>query len=251
MPNISWCWNIRFKIVGVFTQGDLEDDFWGKSAESYNTQCFVSEKVFGEVVCPAYNRSGDGADTRLIREARALYDYSKLKPEEVPAFYEISGELEQENVKINGREVLRQYFEDKEKAERTIAILQVPTMVLLALFIFMVAAKMLDMEQNEISVLKRGIGRADRISLLLPVSLHYPCLPSSGASLSFSYGSRRRICQFLYGICKQGKPALKDNGKSMGTAYLVGVLLYSGYDNSGYSQMPGYHCGTEKKERQA
>ena len=50
----------------------------------------------------------------------------------------------QENVKINGRDVLKQYFEDKEKAERTIAILQVPTMVLLALFIFMVAAKMLD-----------------------------------------------------------------------------------------------------------
>ena len=164
--------NIRFKIVGVFTQGDLEDDFWGKSAESYNTQCFVSEKVFGEVVCPAYNRSGDGADTRLIREARALYDYSKLKPEEVPAFYEISGELEQENVKINGREVLRQYFEDKEKAERTIAILQVPTMVLLALFIFMVAAKMLDMEQNEISVLKsRGVSGVQIVFLYFCQSL--------------------------------------------------------------------------------
>lgn len=164
--------NIRFKIVGVFTQGDLEDNFWGKSAESYNTQCFVSEKVFGEVVCPAYNRSGDGADTRLIREARALYDYSKLKPEEVPAFYEISGELEQENVKINGKEVLRRYFEDKEKTERTIAILQVPTMVLLALFIFMVAAKMLDMEQNEISVLKsRGVSGVQIVFLYFFQSL--------------------------------------------------------------------------------
>lgn len=150
--------NIRFRIAGVFTQSDLEDDFWGKRAENYNTQCFVSENVFGRVVCPAYQRSGDDADTRLIREARALYDYSGLKPEAVPSLYEISGKLEQEHVKINGKEVLGQYFEDKEKAERTIAILQVPTMVLLALFIFMVAAKMLDMEQNEISVLKsRGV----------------------------------------------------------------------------------------------
>lgn len=150
--------SIRFKIAGVFTQSDLEDDFWEKSAESYNIQCFVSEKIFGDVVCPAYNRSGDAANTRLIREARALYDYSRLKSEDSVALYETAGELEQENVKINGKDVLKQYFEDKEKAERTIAILQVPTMVLLALFIFMVAAKMLDMEQNEISVLKsRGV----------------------------------------------------------------------------------------------
>ena len=103
--------NLRFKVVGVFTQGDLEDNFWGKSAESYNIQCFVSEKVFGEVVCPAYNRSGDSADTRIIREARALYDYTGLRPEAVPEFYEVSGNLEQENVKINGRDVLKQYFE--------------------------------------------------------------------------------------------------------------------------------------------
>ena len=150
--------NIRFKVVGVFTQADQDDDFWGISAESYNTQCFVAERVFGEVVCPAYNRSGDTADTRLTRQARALYDYSGIKPEEAVSIYGISGELEQENVKINGKDVLGQYFEDKEKAERTIAILQVPTLVLLALFIFMVAAKMLDMEQNEISVLKsRGV----------------------------------------------------------------------------------------------
>lgn len=150
--------NIRFKVVGVFTQADLEDAFWGKSAESYNVQCFVDEKVFGEVVCPAYNRSDDNADTRLTRTSRALYDYSGIKPEEVVSIYDISAQLEQENVKLNGKEVLGQYFEDKEKAERTITILQVPTLVLLALFIFMVAAKMLDMEQNEISVLKsRGV----------------------------------------------------------------------------------------------
>lgn len=149
---------LRFRITGVFAQADQEDAFWGRSAESYNTQCFVAEKVFGEAVCPAYGRSGDAGDAKLTRESRALYDYSVLRPEGASVLYGIAGELEKENVKINGREVLGQFFEDKERAERTIDILQVPTMVLLALFIFMVAAKMLDMEQNEISVLKsRGV----------------------------------------------------------------------------------------------
>lgn len=160
--------SIRFKITGVFTQADRDDHFWVESAESYNTQCFVSEKVFGQVVCPAYNRSADEADTRLIRKARALYDYSSLRPEDVAALYETAKELEAENVMIIGKDVLRQYFEDKEKAERTIAILQVPTMVLLALFIFMVSAKMLDMEQNEISVLKsRGVSGIQIVFLYL------------------------------------------------------------------------------------
>lgn len=148
--------SVRLKVVGVFTQSDQEDIYWGKSAESYDSQCFVSEKIFADVACPAYGVNKD--DARIIKDARILYDYSQLKQEDAAQMYEISGKLEGDNIQVNCKEVLKQYLVEKEKAESTIAILQVPTMVLLALFIFMVAAKMLDMEQNEISVLKsRGV----------------------------------------------------------------------------------------------
>lgn len=147
--------SIKLKITGVFTQADTEDIYWVNSAESYDSQCFVSDQAFAEIAAAYGMNKSDG---RIVKEAAIFYDYTALRQEDAAQIYETACRLEEDNARVNCKEVLKEYMEDRDKAESTIIILQVPTMVLLALFIFMVAAKMLDMEQNEISVLKsRGV----------------------------------------------------------------------------------------------
>lgn len=175
--------SIRLKVAGVFTQADTEDIYWVKSAESYASQCFVSEQVFAGIAA-AYGM--DKSDGRIIKEAATLYDYTTLQQEDAAQMYETACRLEEDKAHVNCKEVLKEYLEEREKAESTIAILQVPTMVLLSLFIFMVAAKMLDMEQNEISVLKsRGVSG---MQIVLVYFLQAVCITVSAALIGLLFG---------------------------------------------------------------
>lgn len=193
--------SVRLKVAGVFTQSGQEDIYWEKSAESYDSQCFVSEKVFADVACRAYGVNKD--DARIVKDARMLYDYSKLDQEDAARMYEISEQLEGDRLQVSCKEVLKEYLEDRERAESTITILQVPTMVLLALFIFMVAAKMLDMEQNEISVLKsRGVSGSQIVFVyfLQAVCITVLAMPAgllAGSAMALVVGSADSFMEFV------------------------------------------------------
>lgn len=145
-----------FEIAGVFEQEDFEDPFWVDSAESYEKYCFVSKDVFYEQICPgiAVNDQAAVIDNTVWR----LYDYERIKYEESKNLFDTICSIESENIIFPFREVLAGYIRDSRKVETTMRILQLPTILLITLFIYMVAAKMLAMEQNEIAVLKsRGV----------------------------------------------------------------------------------------------
>ena len=68
--------------------------------------------------------------------------------------------------------VLTEYLKTEKQVEVTLWVLQVPIFMLLAAFIFMVSSQMLDMEKNEIAVIKsRGAGRGQIFGMYLMQSL--------------------------------------------------------------------------------
>lgn len=145
-----------FEVAGVFEAEDPTDPYWVEAADSYEKYCFVSEDVFYQQICPgiAVNDQASVVETLLWR----LYDYEKVKYEESDVLFQTIQDIATETLTFPFEDVLSGYIIDSHKIETTMRILQLPTILLLTLFIYMVAAKMLAMEQNEIAVLKsRGV----------------------------------------------------------------------------------------------
>ena len=146
--------HITFEIAGVFEAEDPQDTFWCDSPDSYSKYCFVSEDVFYKI-CTLL---GDSENAGIDYKAWRLYDYEKMKYEESEAVYKQCKKLSSDTLSFSFLNVIETYIHDSHKVETTMYILQLPTILLLLLFIYMVSAKMLSMEQNEIAVLKsRGV----------------------------------------------------------------------------------------------
>lgn len=155
-----------FRVTGVFSRDDNEDGFWVQSDVSFDSQIFVSQKSFEEKASKAFFVKKAGA--AVFYDYYRLYDYEKLKFSEAPVISGLMDELGEDGYEFNCAEVIKKYVTDSEQVRTTMNILQVPTMIMLALFIYMVAAKMLAMEQNEISMLKsRGVSAFQIVSVYM------------------------------------------------------------------------------------
>lgn len=164
---------LKFRLVGVFREADIEDPYWVSNASSYSV-CFMDPELFRN-----YFMKNPEAGVTLQPNWYVLYDYSDISIEKVPAILE-GGEFYRNYyggtsfVKItdNFTSLLENYQKSEAKVRTTFIVLQIPVLVLLAAFIFMVSNQLLDMEQSEISVIKsRGASRGQIIGIYLVQSL--------------------------------------------------------------------------------
>lgn len=145
---------IIFEIAGVIKESDPSDTFWCDPADSYSQTCFVSENVFYQIC----SLLGDNENAEITYHAWRLYDYDSFRYEDCDKIYQQCEKIANDSISFPFMDVVKDYLQDSHKVETTMYILQLPTILLLLLFIYMVSAKMLSMEQNEIAVLKsRGV----------------------------------------------------------------------------------------------
>lgn len=175
-----------FEIAGVFCQSDMDDPYWVNSADSYERFCFVSENVFHSLIAPALADDESSAIAKLL--FWRLYAYEDIKYEDAQDIYQNSLKAGEKGWKISYQTVLEQYLEEIHKVETTMNILQLPTLILLTLFIYMVAAKMLAMEQNEISMLKsRGVSGLQILGVYF-IQSTLICVPAGAFGLVLGCG---------------------------------------------------------------
>jgi len=157
--------NIRIKVVGVFRNSAEDDPYWVKEPVALQRECLMSGEIFSALFFTDVN------EVSLRSDLHTILDYTQLRGDRAKEYLELSAAYNDHFWKINGQNY-RDYFSttltafDKESAKVTMTlwVLQVPIFTLLAAFIFMVSKQMLDMEQNEIAVLKsRGASRAQII----------------------------------------------------------------------------------------
>lgn len=161
---------IRLKIVGVFENSEEEDPYWISSPSEYFMECFIDSELFRSVFIntkqPVFTITGNFS---------LIYDYEKVKSTSVNHIVEKTEEIMNEN---NTREayakepgylaVLKDYQLTAKKVSTTLLILQIPVLALLLAFIFMISRQMLDLEQNEIAMLKsRGSSKKQIILIYL------------------------------------------------------------------------------------
>lgn len=150
--------NIKIKIVGVFDAGDSSDNYWVKSPSSYYIELFMNPELFREIFIDLEKQKFN-----VTSEWSLVFDCDNLQPKDVNALVKNTEALRQSIEKTSRHcgmdlldylDILREYQTAAKKVTTTLLILQIPVLALLLAFIFMISRQMLDLEQNEIALLK-------------------------------------------------------------------------------------------------
>ncbi len=154
----------KIKIVGVYDKKEETDFYWQVSPDELDNVCLMNEKVFRE------NFIGENAGKYTITcNYFPMFAYENCDADRAEKLYKETTYLIEESpykstMKTPGYlEVLETYNKKKDRIEATLFILQVPVLILLCAFLFMIASQMYDMERNEISVLKSRGGSGGQI----------------------------------------------------------------------------------------
>ena len=214
---------VKIRITGVYSNSDDSDNYWVNPPGFYSDHLMISPKVFEEGFMGNYVLSNN-----INEHYYVLLDYSQLDPEKIDDIIAITDKALTENNTVYSKmaepsyiSLLKDYAVKEKQISVTLLILQVPVIVLLCAFLFMISRQMLEMEENEIAILKsRGAGRMQIIRLYFFQSLFLSLisfliglplgklickmLGTSSAFLEFSAGRSLSVRYsgeaFLYGL---------------------------------------------------
>lgn len=158
---------LKIKISGVFENSEDEDLYWVDSPGTISSQLFISEKVF-------MDNFGDFENTKYKTAGvwTLLFDYEQISSgnckkvlNKTQNYMNFFSQKMSYSMSANYYDILKEQIDNSKKVESTLLVLQVPVLVLLAAFIFMVSRQILEIEQNDISILKsRGASKKQILS---------------------------------------------------------------------------------------
>lgn len=160
---------VKMKVVGVFAEADKNDFYWQMRPDEMELMVFMNEDLF------AKNFTGENAGKYTITcRYYSLFEYEDIKASEVDTLIKKTKYMDEEGKHKtvvstpDYMDVLDSYKVKENRISTTLFILQVPVMLLLCAFLFMISCQMYDMERNEISVIKsRGASRGQIFRLYL------------------------------------------------------------------------------------
>lgn len=165
---------LKLKVVGIFRPLDETEVYWEAVKDDVSDQVYTSISVFrdsflGEGIENQYTLSGSW---------NFVWDYKTLDISDVGNLVHAMGQMDKNEIledRTSDRgymEILADYSTKAKRIEATLQILQVPVLFLLCAFLYMIAGQMLQMEQNEISLLRsRGASRRQTLTLYLMQSV--------------------------------------------------------------------------------
>ncbi len=146
---------IQFKIVGVIDMADATDFYWQVRPENLRTAVLMSESLYKEMF------TGENAARYTMNcTYYPMFDYEAIRADQVPGIIErVKYMIEESNFKSTTSApdylyLLENYAKKQGRIAATLEILQIPVLIMLAAFLFMISGQMYDMERNEISVIK-------------------------------------------------------------------------------------------------
>lgn len=200
--------NIKIRIVGVIDDV-VGDYYWEIGSGELSKAVLMNEKLFRE-----YFIGRSDTSFSITCCYSYLFDYEKLESKDADM---LRAAVDEDPEAYKGgyfRGVLERFISKRERVSVTLFILQVPVLVLLAAFLFMISGQMYELERNEISVIKsRGSsgGQIFRLyiyqSIFLTVAGVLLGLPLGGY-FSKILGSASNFLEF--GLTRQLEPLLTE-----------------------------------------
>ena len=167
--------NIKIRVVGIFKPLNSSDSYWVEKPSGFAGTVFVSMDTFKEL----FMKDESYEDIySLSLSYYTIWDYEEIRPQDVKRMRNVTEELE--NTKTFGKfvqrnqyiKILESYSAKAKKVEASLIILEVPALLLLCAFLYMISGQMVEMEQTEITLLKsRGAKRSQIIFLYFGQSL--------------------------------------------------------------------------------
>ena len=194
---------IRIYIKGVYVEDDNEDYYWQEHIGEKSGYCLMSEKLFRELFMGDYIEK-----YTLNGKFYALFDYQGVQYTDVPHIVEYTSYLTEKSMyrvateRPGYQNILEEYIKKETKIRATLTILQIPVLIMLAAFLFMISGQMYQMEKNEISVIKsRGSSGGQIFRLYLYQSIFLTLLGGIlgvplGMIFSRALGSARSFLEF-------------------------------------------------------
>ena len=215
---------VRLRIAGVFTASDASDTYWVKDPLDYDKEFFIDQDLYISLFTDGNNISGN-----ITGKYYTLFDYTEIETDQVSHMLAVDSALSGDYAKHElyypksmYQDIFEEYLGQVDKVTNTMWILQVPILVLLCVFIFMVSNQVVSIEASEIAMLKsRGVSRAQLIltyftqsSILAAIGLVFG-IPT-GFVLCHIFGSTNAFLEFV------GRKAM--HVTVTGTAVLYAVL---------------------------
>lgn len=153
--------NIYIRVVGIFEIPDEAGSFWTMLDLNLLTSLLVSESLIQNRIIANYHR-----DYRLVATWTNIHDFETMSARRVSQY--LNGIRHQHDLftcrvwqfSDNYYEMLTEHSARVAEFNIMLLVLQIPLYFLLALYIYVVSRKILQMEQNDISILKsRGASR--------------------------------------------------------------------------------------------
>lgn len=221
---------IKVRITGVFSNSKEEDTYWVQSPSDYYMDLFISPEVFENNFLNLQKQSFVMTTTWHM-----VFDYNQLAASQVDQLVADTEEmLEETSGSYNASveepaylAVLKEYQTAAKKVTTTLLILQIPVLALLLAFIFMISRQMLDLEQNEIALLKsRGSSKKQIIIIYLLQSVILSAISALlglplGYFLCKALGSTNGFLEFIQ------RKALHVTLSGSVFLYLLGTMLIS------------------------
>lgn len=146
---------LRFYIKGVFEPSKHGDYYWQTGADEADSVVFMDMELFRSKF------TGENAGNFTITCAYyPMFEYKDIKASQVDALLAATVELTEKGPYRSTmerpayRDILETYLGKQARIRATLTILQVPVLIMLGAFLFMISGQMYDMERNEISVIK-------------------------------------------------------------------------------------------------
>ncbi|MDF2963802.1 MAG: hypothetical protein K0S39_5537, partial [Paenibacillus sp.] len=196
---------VKFKIVGVIDRKDYNDVYWYNSLPSYNSSLIVSFDWFEKEITQ---------NEKLKLRSSIWYlavDYSHMKLDSIERF--IGTHERTENflanhfpnyvIKAPALPTLNGYYVKEEKLRLMLWSLNVPVMIMLAYYLFMVSNLIIDRQKTEIAVLRsRGASRLQIVlgyvvEGLLLGGIALLCGPFTGLFLTKLLGASNGFLEFV------------------------------------------------------
>jgi putative ABC transport system permease protein len=193
---------LTLRIAGVFASTD--DIYWVDPESAYPTQVFLDPALFEQLFF------GEQSQAFAVKTLwTTLFDIKGMRAEDVPGAIDAISELNARYNRVYIRRfntgfetLLRAYQTEANQASATLKVLEAPVFALLIAFMLMVSRQILEIEKNEIAVLKsRGASSAQVLgvyilqSLLIAALAFAISLPVS-AFLCRAIGSARAFLVF-------------------------------------------------------
>lgn len=142
------------EITGVYEQLTDNDSYWAETMDSYLNAIFIDFNTVKNTMIPAGQFNITEASRRYALNYQSL-DMNRISEvtaaiEEDSAFYSENGYVNEFDV----AQIIMGYTDRADRLTRILWILQIPAMVMLAFYLFMVSQLNVDRERNEIAVFK-------------------------------------------------------------------------------------------------